>query len=168
MTTRYEGAGAKDTRITVHTAGEEIGDDVVPEGQIALAFNYDEVFYLQGRAWDVGQLLQDGLDKIREALIRTVKLFDLSSIQPDQKVLEANQDRVRGDAEPCAVCGKAVRDVFKFQVHLSERGYVYPTSIDVAVAATMPEGTMYYSAVGPDCAKKIPAGYLHIRTKEEL
>ena len=53
MSTRYEGAGAKDTRITVHAAGEEIGDEVVPEGQIALAFNYDEVFYLQGTPGEI-------------------------------------------------------------------------------------------------------------------
>ena len=61
MSTRYEGAGAKDTRITIHTAGEEIGDDVVPEGQIALAFNYDEVFYLQGKPHEVRELLDKGI-----------------------------------------------------------------------------------------------------------
>ena len=66
MTVRYEGAGATSTTITVHKAGEEIGEDEVPEGEIALAFNYDEVFYLQGKPWDVAQLLQDGLDKIRD------------------------------------------------------------------------------------------------------
>ena len=57
MTVRYEGAGAKGTTITIHTAGEEIGDDVVPEGEIALAFNYDEVFYLQGTAEDLHYVL---------------------------------------------------------------------------------------------------------------
>jgi hypothetical protein len=57
VTTRYEGAGAKDTRITVHAAGEEIGDDVVPEGQIALAFSYDEVFYIQGTPGEVAELI---------------------------------------------------------------------------------------------------------------
>lgn len=70
MSTRYEGASAKSTTITVHKAGEEIGADVVPEGEIALAFNYDEVFYLQGGAWDIAELLQDGLDKIKEATKR--------------------------------------------------------------------------------------------------
>ena len=57
MTTRYEGAGASTTRITVHKAGEELGVDVIPEGQIALAFNYDEVFYLQGTPVEVRALL---------------------------------------------------------------------------------------------------------------
>ena len=64
MSTRYEGAGAKDTRITIHTAGEEIGNDVVPEGQIALAFNYDEVFYLQGTGTEVYRLLQRATDAL--------------------------------------------------------------------------------------------------------
>lgn len=64
MTTRYEGAGAKDTRITVHAAGEEIGADVVPEGQIALAFSYDEVFYLQGKPHEVRQLLFGGIQQV--------------------------------------------------------------------------------------------------------
>jgi hypothetical protein len=67
MSTRFEGAGARDVQITIIEAGEEIGDDVVPDGQIALAFNYDEVFYLQGTSWDVGQALQRGLDKLKEA-----------------------------------------------------------------------------------------------------
>lgn len=57
MTTRYEGAGATDTSVTVLGAGEEIGVDVVPEGQIALCFNYDEVFYIQGTPEEVGRAL---------------------------------------------------------------------------------------------------------------
>ena len=64
MSVRYEGAGAKDTRITIHAAGEEIGDDVIPEGHIALAFNYDEVFYLQGTADDLQTLLVDAMAKV--------------------------------------------------------------------------------------------------------
>lgn len=162
MSTRFEGAGAKDTRIIVLKPGEEIGDDVVPEDQVALCFDYDEVFYLQGKPWDIGQLLQDGLDKLKEASVALIKLFDLASIQPAQSVIQANQSRVRGDQEPCAVCGKPVRDLVKFQVHLSNQGNVYPTSIDVDVANNLPEGTMYFFPVGPDCAKKIPSGYLHI------
>jgi hypothetical protein len=57
MTTRYEGAGAKDTAITIHEAGEEIGEEVVPEGQMALAFNYDEVFYIQGAPAEISEFL---------------------------------------------------------------------------------------------------------------
>lgn len=67
MSVRYEGAGAKDTRITILQAGEEIGDDVVPKGQIALCFSYDEVFYIEGTASEVKELLQDAIDKITEA-----------------------------------------------------------------------------------------------------
>jgi hypothetical protein len=57
MSTRYEGAGARDVMVTIVKAGKEIGDDVVPEGQIALCFNYDEVFYLQGTPREVSELL---------------------------------------------------------------------------------------------------------------
>lgn len=66
MTTRYEGAGAKDTTITIHQAGEEIGADVVPEGEIALAFNYDEVFYLQGTPDEVRRVLSTARMRLRE------------------------------------------------------------------------------------------------------
>jgi hypothetical protein len=71
MTTRFEGAGATSTSITIHQAGEEIGEDVVPEGQIALAFNYDEVFYLQGTPAEIGTLLtgaQAALEKASDEL----------------------------------------------------------------------------------------------------
>ena len=64
MTTRYEGAGARDTRLTIHAGGEEIGYDEVPEGHIALAFNYDEVFYIQGTPDEVHQLLVDAIVKL--------------------------------------------------------------------------------------------------------
>lgn len=67
MSTRYEGAGAKDTTITIVAAGEEIGEDEVPEGQIALCFNYDEVFYLQGRSWEVRKLLFEGIQQINNS-----------------------------------------------------------------------------------------------------
>lgn len=64
MTTRYEGADAKDTRITIIPAGGEIGVDVVPEGQVALCFNYDEVFYLQGTPREVRRVLTDASMKL--------------------------------------------------------------------------------------------------------
>ena len=73
MSARYEGAGAKDVKITILKAGEEIGQDVVPEGEIALCFNYDEVFYIQGtlpdlffvldRArWELNRIEKEGPD----------------------------------------------------------------------------------------------------------
>lgn len=75
MTTRFEGAGAKDTSITIHKAGEEIGADVVPEGKIALAFNYDEVFYVQGTPDEVGALLVDALARL-EASVKSEPLIN--------------------------------------------------------------------------------------------
>ena len=67
MTVRYEGAGANDTFITVAQAGEEIGADVVPEGQIALCFNYDEVFYIQGKPADLLDLLDQARFEVQKS-----------------------------------------------------------------------------------------------------
>jgi hypothetical protein len=66
MTTRFEGAGAKDTSITILQAGDEVGVDVVPEGQVALCFNYDEVFYLQGTLGEVRRVLNTARMRLRE------------------------------------------------------------------------------------------------------
>jgi hypothetical protein len=82
MSTRYEGAGAKDTRITIHQAGEEIGDDVVPEGQVALAFNYDEVFYIQGTPAEVKALLTKAKLTV-ESVIQTTRERDANERPPE-------------------------------------------------------------------------------------
>jgi hypothetical protein len=65
MTVRYEGAAAKGVRVTILRAGEEVGVDVVPEGQVALCFNYDEVFYIQGRMEDVFYVLDRARTDLR-------------------------------------------------------------------------------------------------------
>lgn len=67
MSTRYEGAGATDVRVTVYPAGEEIGEDIIPEGQLGLILSYDEVFYVQGTAEELRKLLQGALDKVNKA-----------------------------------------------------------------------------------------------------
>ena len=69
MTTKYEGSGATSTRITIHAGGEEIGYDEVPEGHIALAFNYDEVFYVQGTPDEVHKLLVEAIVKVDSHLV---------------------------------------------------------------------------------------------------
>jgi hypothetical protein len=66
MTVRYEGAGAKDVTVTVLKAGAEVGVDVVPEGQIALCLNYDEVFYIQGTIADVFYVLDRARWELRK------------------------------------------------------------------------------------------------------
>lgn len=71
MSTRYEGAGAEDVRVTIFPAGEEVGMDVIPEGQLGLILNYDEVFYIQGTPDQLRKLLQEALDKINEEVRRT-------------------------------------------------------------------------------------------------
>jgi hypothetical protein len=57
MSVRYEGAGVRNVSPIVLRAGDEIGDDVVPEGQLALCFSYDEVFYIVGPKDGLLQLL---------------------------------------------------------------------------------------------------------------
>lgn len=109
-------------------------------------------------------VLRGNVESILDAAVAALPLFDLSSIQPATEVVQANQSRVRGDQEPCVVCGKPVRNLEKYQVHMSEQGNLYPTSVDVDVARRLPQGTMYFFPVGPDCAKKVPVAYLH---KEE-
>lgn len=72
MTTRYEGAGAKDTRITIHMPETPLGDDVIPAGQMAVAFNYDEVFYIQGTPSEIRDLLFKA-ERAVESVIQTQK-----------------------------------------------------------------------------------------------
>lgn len=119
--------------------------------------------HAQGRDQDGEDfvVLRGSVESVIEMAGRAVVMFDLSSIQPSGDVISRNQSRVRGDQEPCVVCGKPVRDVEKYQVHMSNQGDLYPLSIDTDAANGLPEGTMYYFPVGPDCAKKVPDNYLH-------
>lgn len=67
MSVRYEGAGAESIAITVHHPGEELGDDTVPPGDLALALNYDEVFIIQGTPHQLRVLLAEAINKVNEA-----------------------------------------------------------------------------------------------------
>jgi hypothetical protein len=88
-------------------------------------------------------------------------MFDLAKIQPSEAVRDRNEARVSGDDEPCTVCRKPVNHATAKHVHMSERGNLYPNTIDTDTAASMPEGTMFFFPVGPECAKKIPKAYLY-------
>lgn len=66
MSVRYEGASARGTSVSIVPAGKELGEDIIPEGQMALVFSYDEVFYIQGTAEQLRKLLQRALDKIND------------------------------------------------------------------------------------------------------
>ena len=57
MSVRYEGAGARYVSPIVLHAGDEIGEDTVPEGELALCFSYDEVFYVVGTKEELLKLL---------------------------------------------------------------------------------------------------------------
>lgn len=66
MSVRYEGASARYVSISIARAGEEVGDDTVPEGQIALCLSYDEVFYIVGTPEQVSTLLNRALHRVEE------------------------------------------------------------------------------------------------------
>lgn len=89
-----------------------------------------------------------------------MELFDLSSVQPSAETIEKNQSRV-GHADPCVVCGKKVNSLTAKWVHVSCSGNLYPVEVSTEEANNLPEGTMFFFPIGPECAKKIPAGYLH-------
>lgn len=57
MSVRYEGADARYTSTYIAKAGEEIGEDTVPEGKVALVMSYDEVFYLVGTVEEIRRFL---------------------------------------------------------------------------------------------------------------
>lgn len=61
MSVRYEGADAQSVMFDLLPGGSDIGLDTVPEGEYALCFNYDEVFYVQGTKQDLENLLNRGL-----------------------------------------------------------------------------------------------------------
>lgn len=86
-------------------------------------------------------------------------MFDISTVQPGSETIERNQAKV-GDGDPCVVCGKKVNPNTSKWVHLSERGNAYPAGITTKEAEHFPEGSMYLFPIGPECAKKIPKGYL--------
>jgi tagatose-1,6-bisphosphate aldolase len=65
MSIRYEGAPATSS-ITVATSGREVGDDIIPDGEVALIINYDEVFYVQGTV----EQLRDFITRADKALRR--------------------------------------------------------------------------------------------------
>lgn len=66
---RYEGAGADMTRVVVLSAGDEIGDlglDTLSDGEVAVAFIYDEVFFLQGSSESLRRLLLEALTQLEK------------------------------------------------------------------------------------------------------
>jgi len=65
MAVRFEGTHAMNVRFSVVRSGEEVGVEVMPEGQVALCFNYDEVFYIEGTVSEVIELLADGINALQ-------------------------------------------------------------------------------------------------------
>lgn len=64
MSVRYEGSDAAYTTVDVLPAGAEIGEDVVREGHVAVVFEYDEVFYIEGTPERLRRILRGALARI--------------------------------------------------------------------------------------------------------
>jgi hypothetical protein len=65
---------------------------------------------------------------------------------------DQNEERVRGDAHPCLICGLPVQPPFRRWLHLHDGGATIVT--DTEAAALGREGDLDYFPVGPECAKK--------------
>lgn len=82
---------------------------------------------------------------------------ELENFQPDFEQIERNRERGgKPNTEPCLVCGRDVKDVLKHQVHFATDGTLFPVDED---NENHPD-TQGWFPVGPECAKKLPAGYV--------
>lgn len=73
---------------------------------------------------------------------------------------ERNAERSSG--EPCARCGKEVKGLGAGQIHLTGDDTLAPVEL---ADEDFPHDAVYdmgWFSVGPDCAKKLPAGYVEI------
>ena len=76
----------------------------------------------------------------------------------DGEQRERNASRAeQNDREPCMVCGRGVADPLRHQIHMTGGGHLLP--IDRDDLYEHPDSMGCYP-VGPECAKKLPAGYV--------
>ena len=64
MSVRFAGSEALYTSLTIAPAGTWLGEDVVPDGQVALVMDSDEVSYMQGTPELIRKRLQRALDSL--------------------------------------------------------------------------------------------------------
>ena len=97
MTVRYEGAPAT-ASITVAAGGRQVGDEIVPDDQVALIINYDEVFYIQGTVEQV----RDFITRADKALRRVEESRTKQGAQMQKQYKElaaAIADQAQGIAD---------------------------------------------------------------------
>lgn len=87
----------------------------------------------------------------------TITRPDWSDYSADADRRERNEERAYDKGlEPCFFCGNGVKDPLKHQVHFVTDGTLFPVDED---HDNDPESQGWFS-VGPDCAKKLPAGFV--------
>lgn len=96
MSVRYEGAPAT-SGITMAISGRQVGDDIVPDGQVALIINYDEVFYIQGTVEQV----RDFITRADKALRRVEESRSKQGAHMQKQYMELAQ-AIAGQAEAIA------------------------------------------------------------------
>lgn len=96
MSVRYEGAPAT-SGITMAISGRQVGDDIVPDGQVALIINYDEVFYIQGTVEQV----RDFITRADKALRRVEESQSKQGAHMQKQYMELAQ-AIAGQAEAIA------------------------------------------------------------------
>jgi hypothetical protein len=96
---------------------------------------------------------------------RELILFSISDIWVEGHRREANRaegtpGRDRSWRE-CFICGRAIDPADQeLWVHLSERGNLFPTSVNEQEAFEHVEGDQGWFPVGNECGKKIRDGYV--------
>lgn len=80
-------------------------------------------------------------------------LLPLARFQASDSTRDRNEQRIKDDSEPCVLCGRGTSGAH--WIHMS-------TDCDlVAIDATLPENEdQGWFTIGPECAKKIPAGFV--------
>lgn len=117
------------------------------------------------RAWSLSCLASQINDRGTRENITALELqlgrLGISTLAPidsakyESKLLDKNLDKNHGDADTCALCGNRVKPETAREIHKNTNGQILP--IEATVAENEDMG--WYS-VGPECAKKLPAGYV--------
>ena len=66
MSVRYEAIDARYATVSVAQEGEELGEDLVGDGKMALVISYDEVVYIEGTRLELLQLIANMLTVVAD------------------------------------------------------------------------------------------------------
>lgn len=70
MSTHIEWAGAKDTYVELLYEGDELGEDTVQEGNVALCLDYGECFVIEGTPDEMLGLVERMAKAISEYILK--------------------------------------------------------------------------------------------------